>query len=265
MLKNRPYFSLVVPAFNEVNRIETTLSDLLANNLLTKDDCEVIVIMDGCTDGTEGLVNSLTYNIDNVTTISRPKRLGKGGAIIEALKNTRGDIIAFVDADGSVPAWELERLVSIASEYDLVIGSRYDRNSILPMNRPFSRELFSRAFNVILRVIFWRLHKVRDTQCGIKVFSRKVADAIKDDLIITDFAFDVNLIYSALKHGFVVKEVGITWMDKNGGKLSGGLTKIPLFMAFSLFKLRLYYSAKPVLNSKIFKTASSLLYYLLKR
>ena len=67
-------------------------------------------------------------------------------------------------------------------------------------------------------------------------------DAIENDFLITDFAFDVNLIYSSLAFGFNVKEIGISWFEKDGSKLSGGLTKHSFIMFFSLLRLRLYYS-----------------------
>jgi glycosyltransferase involved in cell wall biosynthesis len=249
-----PQLSLVVPAYNEAERIEPTLKDLidtLENRATRSPNYELLIIMDGCKDGTPERVKAIIKNHHGVSAIVLPNRLGKGGAIIEALKYAKGDLIAFVDADGSVPSGELSRLIELMGQYDLVIGSRYVSNSVLPVRRSLSRFFFSRSFNVLLGIMFRRLRSIRDTQCGVKVFSKKLIDEINGDLLISDFAFDVNLIYSALFHGFKIKEVGITWIEKSGSKMSRGLYKQPIFMALSLLRLRIYYSKmRKTLDSK---------------
>ena len=254
VLETTPQLSLVVPAYNEVGRIEPTLKDLmftLDHKFKFKKNYELLIIMDGCKDGTPERVKAIIKSHHCVSAIVLPNRLGKGGAIIEALKYAKGDLIAFVDADGSISSSELSRLIELTDQYDLVIGSRYAKNSVLPVRRSFGRFFFSRAFNVLLGLLFWRLHNIRDTQCGVKIFTKKLIDTINGDLLISDFAFDVNLIYSALYHGFKVKEVGITWTEKGGSKLSHGFYKQPIFMALSLLRLRIYYSnLKKILDSK---------------
>ena len=217
--------------------------------------------MDGCKDGTPETVKGIVKNRLGVTAIVLPKRLGKGGAIIEALKYARGDLIAFIDADGSIPSSELNRLLTVSDDYDLVIGSRYKKTSILPYSRPFNRFLCSRSFNVLIKLMFWKLHDIKDTQCGLKIFSKQLIDVVQDDFLITDFAFDVNLIYSALLHGFKVKEMGIAWIEKDGSKLSTGLKKQTMVMAFSLFRLRLHYSPmRDLLKTKVFKAFTEVFY-----
>jgi glycosyltransferase involved in cell wall biosynthesis len=254
VLEAAPQLSLVVPAYNEVGRIEPTLRDLmftLEHKFKFNSNYELLIIMDGCKDGTPERVKAIIKNHHSVSAIVLPNRLGKGGAIIEALKYAKGDLIAFVDADGSIPSSELSRLIELTDQYDLVIGSRYTKDSVLPVRRSFSRFFFSRSFNVLLGLTFGRLRKIKDTQCGVKIFTKKLIDAVNGDLLISDFAFDVNLIYSALYHGFRVKEVGITWIEKEGSKLSHGFNKQPIFMALSLLRLRIYYSPlKNILNSK---------------
>ncbi len=268
MLETTPQFSLVVPAYNEVDRIEPTLKDLmftLDHKLKFNANYELLIIMDGCKDGTPERVKAITKNHLSVSAIVLPNRLGKGGAIIEALKYAKGDRIAFIDADGSIPSRELSRLIGLTDQYDLVIGSRYAKNSVLPFKRSFGRFFFSRSFNVLLGLLFWRLHNIKDTQCGVKIFTKKLIDTISGDLLISDFAFDVNLIYSALFHGFKVKEVGITWIEKDGSKLSHGFYKQPIFMALSLLRLRIYYSnLKKILDSKTLAKAYNVLQVWLK-
>jgi glycosyltransferase involved in cell wall biosynthesis len=265
-LENKPQFSIVVPAYNEIGRIEPTLKDLLFTlDLRSTREYEILVVMDGCNDGTPETVKGVIDNHSNATALVFPNRLGKGGAIIEALKHTRGDLIAFIDADGSVPSWELCRLLELTQGYDLVIGSRYQRSSNLLLGRPLTRVMLSRGFNVLVKLMFPRLCGIKDTQCGIKVFKRSLMNSINGDLLITDFAFDVNLIYSALCGGFKVKEVGITWTEKEGSKMSGGLAKQSFAMLFSLLRLRIQYSIlKKTLSSKLFEILAGRIYFWLR-
>ncbi len=262
MLGLKPVLSVVIPAYNEAQRIGTTLTDLMSSDYLPSDKSwEVLIVMDGCTDKTPDIVKELINRNQNATALVFPSRLGKGGAIMQALKYTHGDLIAFVDADGSTPPSELCRLIALAEKYDLVIGSRYLSNSKLGRNRSASRTLMSRSFNVLTKLMFWRLHKIKDTQCGMKVFSRRLLDVIQGDFLITDFAFDVNLIYTSLSFGFNVKEVGINWLDKDGSKLSGGFARYSFVMFFSLLRLRLYYSRfRKALYSEYFENISELFY-----
>jgi glycosyltransferase involved in cell wall biosynthesis len=245
MLKSTLPFTLVIPAYNEVERIAPTLKGLMNTlDFRFKKKYELLVVIDGSNDGTTETVKRLINNHSGATAIVFPNRLGKGGAIIEALKYARGDFIAFVDADGAVPPWELNRLTELANDYDLIMGSRYEKDSILTKGRPIGRVILSRSFNVLVKLLFWRLRGIRDTQCGVKIFTRKLVNDIQEDLFVTDFAFDVNFIYSALRRGFKVKEVGITWTEKDGSKLSIGIIKQSLAMFFSLLRLRIYYQFK---------------------
>jgi glycosyltransferase involved in cell wall biosynthesis len=258
----KPELSVVIPAYNEAERIETTLNDLLfSDRSLFGRPCELLIVMDGCTDGTPEIVEQFIGDNPNASALVFPRRLGKGGAIMEALKCTRGDVIAFIDADGSVPVSELRRLIDLTDRYDLVIGSRYDKDSKILRKRPLKRTLLSRSFNVLERIMFWSLSQVKDTQCGVKVFSKRLVDAIRNDFLITDFAFDVNIIYSSLSFGFKVKEVGISWFEKEGSKLSGGFAKHSVKMIFSLIRLRLYYSRfRKVLYSPRFEKLGRVFY-----
>ena len=262
-LETKPQLSLVIPAYNEAGRIEPTLKDLmftLERKFKFNENYELLIIMDGCEDGTPEIVKAIIKNHLSVSAIVLPNRLGKGGAIMEALKYAKGDLIAFIDADGSIPSIELSRLIKLTDQYDLVIGSRYAKTSVLPFRRPLTRFLFSRSFNVLLGLLFWRLRNIKDTQCGVKIFTKKLIDVVNGELLISDFAFDVNLIYSALFHGFKVKEVGVTWIEKDGSKLSHGFYKQSVFMAFSLLRLRIYYSyLNKILESKTFAKIADVL------
>ncbi|WP_161969735.1 glycosyltransferase [Candidatus Methanodesulfokora washburnensis] len=262
----RPELSLVIPAYNEEKRITTRIQNLIKYFDRALGEYELLVIADGCTDKTPDAVSEYTNNNPRVRLFVFPERLGKGGAIIEGFKLAKGDAIVIADADDSVPPEEILKLVREAEDQDVVIGSRYTRDSKLPMREPFLRYFLGRSFNALTKLMFWRLRGIADTQCGAKVVKRYVADKILGDLFITGFAIDVNLIYSAMRRGFKVKEVGITYTHiEHESKVSKALAKLVLGMFFSLIKLRLYYSRfRPVLDTKTMRKISSFLWNLTK-
>lgn len=244
-LDSQPRVSVVIPAFNEETRIGNTLSEWM--RFLDEHyfgSYEILVIMDGCTDQTFHVVSSLAKDSDGlIVPCSYPRRLGKGGALIEAFKESHGEVLFFTDADGSVPASELLKFMSVLKNDDLVVGCRYFRGSDFARNLPLSRLIFSRAFNLLLKMVFPRLRPLHDTQCGAKAVHKRALDLIGDDLFITDFAFDVNFIYSALRRGLSVREVGIRYNHfENESKVSNELLKISFGMFLSILRLRIHYS-----------------------
>jgi glycosyltransferase involved in cell wall biosynthesis len=241
----RPYVTVVLPAFNEETRIGKTL--LKWGEFLDKyycEDYELFVVMDGCTDKTVDIVYALSGNGKRIVPLVYGERLGKGGALIEAVKYSRGKIFFFTDADGSLHPTEFSKFVkTIESGYDLVVGGRYFRGSSFVVSLPLNRLMFSRVFNALLKLIFPELKGIYDTQCGAKAGSREVVEKMGEDLFITDFAFDVNLIYSALHDGFRVREIRVRYDHvENDSKVSRKLWQTSLAMFFSVARLRVHYS-----------------------
>jgi len=236
------FVSIVFPAFNEGVRIEETLSKwirFLDEHYFGK--YEILVVMDGCTDNTVDIV--LKFTDRPVVPLIYPRRLGKGGALIEAFKYSKGDVVFFTDADGSLDVDAFRSFMYAIRFSDLVIGCRYFRGSEFINGLPFYRLLLSRIFNCLVRLLFPSLMGFYDTQCGAKAIRRDVISKIDRDLFISDFAFDVNLIYSVLRHGFIVREIAVGYNHvKCGSKISCGLLKISFRMFLSTIKLRLYYS-----------------------
>jgi len=260
-----PTISIIIPAYNEEKRVGQTLQKLLgylSENF--HEPYEILVVMDGCTDDTPSMVNQIARENGNIISVYFPKRLGKGGALIEAFKRAKSDILLFTDADLSIPPGDLHKIADFAKRYDLVIGSRYTRGSKVLAREPLIRLLLSRCFNLVSKMFFWRLKRISDTQCGAKAIRKRVFQKIQGDLFITGFAFDVNLIYSALRHGFRVKETGVTWLHKeSGSKISGKLLKLILAMFFSTVKLRIYYSRfRAILDKKLMETLSTFVWKL---
>jgi dolichyl-phosphate beta-glucosyltransferase len=238
----KPRFSVVIPALNEGIRIEKTLLEWIGFlDEHHSGEYEILVIMDGCTDNTVDAVLRIANG--HVVPIVYSNRLGKGGALIEAFKRSRGAVIFFTDADGSLIVDEFAGFINAIEFGDLVIGCRYFKGSDFVAELPLRRLLASRVLNGLLQLLFPKLRGVYDTQCGAKAVHKEVIRQIGGDLFITDFAFDINLVYSALCSGFVVKEIAVKYEHvENESKVSQILLKTCFGMFLSVVRLRLYYS-----------------------
>ncbi len=232
--------SIIVPAYNEEERILKTLNDYYNTfNTTFRNNFELIVEMDGCTDNTPEIVREFSRGKNNIRILEFPKRLGKGGGIKEAFKIANGEIIGFTDADDSTPAKEFLKLIKeIENGYDVVLGSRWLKESRVLIPQPLYRQILSRGFNLLVRIFFGL--SIRDTQCGAKVFRKDVVDAVLSDLQVNGFAFDVELLYLAHKKGFRIKEVPIEWYNDKNSTLDVKKVVPEMFMA--LVKVRLYHS-----------------------
>ena len=203
-------------------------------------DYEIVVIMDGCADKTVDVVSKFVGNGRRIVSLVYSKKLEKGGALIEAFKRSQGEVLFFTDADGSLPPKELPKFVKAIEMNDLVMGCRYYKGSIFMDNLPLKRFMFSRIFNTLVKLLFPKLNGIRDTQCGAKAVRKDSLWAVGDDLFISDFAFDVNLIYSALRHGFSVSEVCADYNHvESSSKVSYRILKTGSAMFLSLVRLRL--------------------------
>lgn len=211
---------LVIPAYNEQNRIRDTVNfyvDVFRKaHILLK-----LIVVSESTDNTNKIIKGLKK--ENISLISSKSRLGKGGAIVQGFKSAvslsvEGDIIGFVDADNAVYASEVIRMLNYMKSHPRfsgAIASRYLKGSALFGNVPLSRKLASRAYNILVRILFGLSYK--DTQCGAKIFKRDAIVKILPTLSIVDMSFDINLLYSARLMGFRVKEFPISYRQNNEG------------------------------------------------
>lgn len=266
IVKSKPLFSIVIPAFNEEHRIVKTLlkwTEFLDEHF--NRDYEILVVIDGCTDRTPSIVSDFAKKVDSVVPLLYPKRLGKGLALKEAFERARGDFIFFTDADASLPTGEFSKFTEAIKTSDLAIGCRYWDGSTFEFGLPIRRLVLSRVFNALLHIAFKELKGIRDTQCGAKILRRDVFLAVKDYLLIFDFAFDVNLVYSALRRGFTVANVYVDWNHyEDESKVSGNCWKIGFAMFISVLRLRVYYSRfRKLLYSRCLKGLFKLLYKVL--
>jgi glycosyltransferase involved in cell wall biosynthesis len=205
-----PALSIVIPAYNESARIGHALDEVLACVAARQWKAEVLVVNDGSSDQTAEIVRSFARQHPELRLIENDGNRGKGYSVRHGMLEARGEIVMFTDADLSAPIIEAESLMAaIQNGADVAIGSRWLDRSRQTMHQPLYRRFFGRCFNGVTRLIM-RL-PFADTQCGFKAFRRNVAHTIFQLQRIERWGFDPELLFIALKRGYRVVEVPVTW------------------------------------------------------
>jgi glycosyltransferase involved in cell wall biosynthesis len=205
-----PSYSIVIPAYNESARIPATLEDVVACVRERDWTAEVIVVNDGSTDATADVVRGFARNAPEVRLIDNPGNRGKGFSVRTGMLQALGEVVMFTDADLSSPIEEAERLfAAIASGADIAIGSRWLGTSRQTHRQPLYRQFFGRCFNAATRAVMGL--PFADTQCGFKAFTRHAAQTVFQLQTIERWGFDPEILFIALKRGFNIVEVPVSW------------------------------------------------------
>jgi glycosyltransferase involved in cell wall biosynthesis len=231
----KPKLSIIIPAYNEERRIAKTLRELSTFFGRKNTSYEIIVIMDGCTDGTHGIVEAAMKKDKNIRYKSYHDKQGKGGALLNGFRHARGEYVAYVDADGSTSPSELYRLYKSIGNFDGVIGSRWLKESDVAVKQPFLRRIASRGFNRLTHVILGLPFK--DTQCPAKIFRQEVVKSVAKELTVTNFAFDACMLCMIKKRGYKINEVAIAWKDKPLSSLR--MSRVIPRMFYTIIKMRI--------------------------
>lgn len=233
--------SIIMPAYNEERRIGRTLDAYSAYfetlRKTRKLDYEILIVINNTTDRTLEVVKKYQKSNKRILSLNLAEG-GKGYAITEGFKDALkrdSDLIGFVDADLATPPEAYYALVKGLGNHDSAIASRWIPGSIIKTKQTLLRKLMSMGFNFWVRSLF--LMPYRDTQCGAKLFRRKAVHAVVNELGITRWAFDVDLIHKIRKKRFRIKEVPTIWEDKKDSKLD--IVKVPFEMFSGIVRLRL--------------------------
>lgn len=232
-----PSLSIIVPAYNEADRLPATLRAML--RFLNEDgrDAEVIVVDDGSTDTTSAVVRDLAATDERLTLIRLPQNRGKGYAVRTGVVNAAGARVLFADADGATPIEEVKRLEShLDRGAQVAIGSRGISDPSVTVRARINRRLAGRIFHqLVLRLT---VRGFVDTQCGFKLFTAPVAQELFSRMRMDGFSFDVELLLMAAKRGYRVDEVPVNWTHQPGSKIN--VVTDGLRMAADLFRIRAF-------------------------
>ena len=214
-----PRYSIVIPAFNERARIPATMRSVVECVRVRGWSAEVIVVNDGSTDETAALVREFAAYSPEVRLLENPTNRGKGYSVRSGILHALGDVVMFTDADLSSPIEEAQRLFdAIAAGADIAIGSRWLATSRQTHRQPLYRQIFGRVFNALTRAIM-RL-PFADTQCGFKAFTRSAAQTVFQLQTIERWGFDPEILFIALKRGYHIQEVPVSWAHDARSRIS---------------------------------------------
>lgn len=231
--------SIIVPAHNEEHRLAKMLDEYLPFFAQScGNDFEMLVVINGSYDKTEIIAKKHAVKYPQVRCIVEPKQIGKGGAIMIGFRQALGNLIGFVDADGSTPPTAFFDLADKIGQADAIIASRWLKNAKISPRQPWSRRMASRLFNLMVHLLFG-LH-FSDTQCGAKLIKSHAVRQILPNLGITRWAFDVDLLFQLHRAGYKIMEIPTIWHDVAGSRLK--IVRASMEMFAALVRLRLLYS-----------------------
>ncbi|HUN90294.1 MAG TPA: dolichyl-phosphate beta-glucosyltransferase [Terriglobales bacterium] len=222
-------YSIIIPAFNESQRILASLDKIIAYATEQEWGVEIIVVNDGSRDNTAELVRQYTKTHPVVKLIENPGNCGKGYTVRNGMMHAHGDILLFTDADLSSPIEESRKLfAAIDKGADVTFGSRWLQSELQTGRQPLYRQVFGRIFNLLLRIILGL--KYKDTQCGFKAFTRRAAHQIFSRQMIDRWGFDPETLFLAEKYGYKVAEVPVEWAHDNRSKINPVTDGAKMFM-----------------------------------
>lgn len=208
MNSDNPFLSIVIPALNEERRLPLSLTRIDA--YLQKQDYtyELIVVDNGSTDRTQFVVERFIQEHPYVKFMQLAER-GKGRAVKAGMLAAKGDYRFICDADLSMPIEEIANFLPPNDKgADVLIASR-EGEGAHRVNEPEYRHMMGRILNFIVKIA--AIHEFEDTQCGFKMFTARAADDLFSVQQMNGIGFDVELIFVALRRGYKVIDIPITW------------------------------------------------------
>lgn len=213
----RPRLSLVIPAYNEEQRLGESLRQVAAFVAAQDYATEVIVVNNNSTDATPQIAAQFAAEHSYARVIDEPER-GKGAAVRTGIMAAAGEFLFACDADFSMPVTEISKFLPPACRnYDVAIASR-EAPGAQRIDEPHYRHLMGRVFNLIVQLI--AVPGIHDTQCGFKCFHYEAARAIFPLQTITGWGFDVEILFIARRLGYRLVEVPIIWYYRPQSRIS---------------------------------------------
>lgn len=219
-MSGAPFLSLVIPAYNEAQRLEASLRALREHLAGTNVSHEVVLVVEQSTDGTLELARRLTAGQAAFRVIGNETQLGKGHAVRTGMLAAQGEITFFMDADLSTPLTEITAFLAYFDahpEIDVLVGNRAHAQSRILKKQSIVRRKMGQTFNAVLRAIVGI--RIADTQCGFKAFRRASREAIFSRQKLDGFAFDVEVLLLADKLGYRVADLPVQWKNAEGSKV----------------------------------------------
>lgn len=233
----KPFLSVIIPAYNEAERLPLTLVDVDKHLSAAEYSYEIIVVDDGSRDTTVAVAKHFAGIVRNLRVVENEKNRGKGAAVRQGMLEAKGNWRLFMDADNSTSVDQVEKMLPYFSAgggsafggkdaYDVIIASRAIPGAELEPPEPLYKQLLGKAGNLFIQLVAVR--GICDTQCGFKCFSEEAAERIFGVARSDRWAFDVEALALARRFGFRIKEVPARWVNdfRSHVKLSAYVTTL---------------------------------------
>jgi dolichyl-phosphate beta-glucosyltransferase len=215
---SRVDLEVVIPAYNEQDRIGRTLARIQEYYNEQSYTWRCTVVSDGSSDQTVAVADEFSATDARFRTLSYTKNRGKGYAVRFGMLKADAERILFCDADLATPQEETEKLLAaMANGAEIAIGSRPLKDSDLEVRQPLYREMLGRMFNKAVQLLATK--GIDDTQCGFKLFSAKANQEVFSRCKLDGFSFDFEALMIARDLGISIAEVPIRWRHQEGSKV----------------------------------------------
>lgn len=232
-----PFLSVIIPAFNEEQRLPKTLDQVLTFLKSQPYQSEILVVENASQDNTYQVAEQFAsqHNTQELPVeVIRESVQGKGAAVKRGIFATKGEYRFMCDADLSMPVTEINRFFPPnLDQVDISIASR-EAPGAVRYNEPTYRHLVGRVFNTLIRIL--ALPGLNDTQCGFKCFRAPIAEELFNEMTITGWSFDVEILYLAQQRSYRILEIPIPWYYNPDSHIS--VFKDSMQMALDIFKIR---------------------------
>lgn len=257
---SEPHLSIVIPVYNEENRIGASLDKILAYLADQLYSREIILVDDGSVDGGIELARQKLAGREEFRVVSYGGNRGKGYALQAGILASQGEFVLFTDADLSTPIQELDQMwpwlspvTAFASQdYPIVHGSRKMPGAILEKRQPWLRENMGKVFTRLSNLLVVG-GGITDVTCGFKCYQGEVARQLYALQRLYDWSFDAEVIFIARQCGYSIKEVPVHWHDEQGTKVRLVRDSVRAFQGLLRIRynyLKGYYKPKKLLMAQ---------------
>lgn len=229
--------SIIIPCYNEGDKVLNNIIKIENNLKLKNINYEIIIVNDGSTDNTKEALSYFSEESTNnyISIINYDQNKGKGYAIKTGIEKAIGEWVLFMDADLSTDIIAIDEVLRNMGNYDVIIGSRHNKDTILKKKQGITRTFIGRVCNILTNLIVPL--KLSDTQCGFKAFEGTLAKNIIKKQKINRFAFDVEYLYISKLNKKNILEIPIIWENDEDSKVS--IVRSSFSFLKDLIKIRL--------------------------
>ncbi len=230
--------SVVIPAYKEAQRIESTLKKIQTFLQAQSYAHEVLVVVDGSPDNTAEVVEQCRAWFPELKLINNTENKGKGAVVKQGMLAATGDVRLFMDADGSTAVDHITSFLPYFEKgYDVVVGSRRTEGANIAVHQPLLRDFLGGVFRFIVHTLV-PLH-VTDSQCGFKAFTAEAAQKVFPKQTIERFAFDVEILAIARREKLKIEEAPVTWIN-DGASTVKFMWMVQMLLEIGLVRLNLW-------------------------